>query len=344
MKKKHNVTLKEIADQLSLSISTVSRALKDHKDISAETKNKVKAKAKELRYFPNLFAQGFRSNRTRIVGVIVPKISHYYTSTIIEGIISKAEEKGYRVIVTESKNSFERQTEMLHTMLQFGVDGILLSLARTTKDIEEILNVADKVPVLLFDKVSRKIPCTQVIINDKGAAYNAVEHLIRLGKKRIAIFKESEGSYNSKMRYEGYLEALKNNGLEVDENLVLSTQDISLEHGRRLCNIVLSYKVRPDAIFCITDSCAVGVIKALKNANVRIPDEIAVVGFSNSNISTIIEPKLTTINQPGSKIGKTAIKYLIKEMENENEEPFSFKTIEVETELIVRDSTFRLKN
>jgi LacI family transcriptional regulator len=340
MKKKHSVTLKEIAQELSLSVSTVSRALKDHVDISADTKIRVKEKAKELRYFPNLFAQGFRSNTTRIIGVIVPKISHHFTSTIIEGILSKSEEQGYRVIVSESKNSFEKQTEMLHTMMQFGVDGILLSLTRTTKDVQDILNVLEKVPVVLFDKVSRKIPCSQVIINDQQAAYNAVDHLINMGKKRIAIFKESEGSYNSRLRYQGYLEALKDNNLPLDEKLVLSTQDISLEKGRRLCKIILTYNNRPDAIFCITDSSAVGAIKTLKKAGVKVPEDIAVVGFSNSLISTIIEPKLTTINQSGEKMGRTATKYLIKEMENQNEEQFSFKTIEIATDLIVRESSY----
>lgn len=341
--KKKSVTLKELAQKLDLSISTISRALNDHQDISESTKERVKKQAKELNYYPNLLAKGFRSHRTHIIGVIVPKISHYFTSTIIEGILEEAEQLGYRVIVSESKNDYEKQTEMLNTMIQFGVDGIVMSLTRKTKDIQEILETLEKTPLVLFDKVSDKIPCTQVVINDRQAAYNAVEHLINIGKKRIAIFKESENSFNSEKRFEGYLKALKDHNMPIDEKLILSTEDISMHQGKRLTNIILSLKNPPDAIFAVTDTCAIGVIKTLNKYKIKIPEEIAVVGFSNSFSSTIIEPKLTTIDQPGSKIGQTAVKYLIQEIESDSDS-FINKTIEIKTNLIVRDSTLKLKN
>ncbi|TYP99093.1 LacI family transcriptional regulator [Tenacibaculum adriaticum] len=340
--KKKRVTLKELSEVLNLSISTISRAINNHPDISIETKEKVKRKAKELNYIPNLFAKGFRTHKTRIIGVIVPKISHYFTSTIIEGILDEAEKKGYRVIVCESKNNFNKQTEMLDTMFQFGIDGLLMCLTKKTKNIESVLNVLDKIPLVLFDKVSSKIPCTQVIINEKQAAYNAVEHLINIGKKRIAIFKESENSFNSEKRFEGYLQALKDYNIAIDEKLILSTEDISMAQGKRLTNIILTLKNRPDAIFAITDSCAIGAIKNLNKHKIKIPEEIAVVGFSNSFSSTIIEPKLTTIDQPGRKIGKTAVKYLIEDIINENTYNVGNKTIEIKTNLIVRDSTLRI--
>jgi LacI family transcriptional regulator len=338
MKKKSSATLKDIAKRLGLSTSTISRALNNHSDINPETKALVQKTAKELNYQPNIFARGFRSHRTRIIGVVVPKISHYYTSTIIEGILETAESNGYRVIISESKNSFEKQIEMLNTMIQFGVEGILLCLTRRTKNVKDILSVLDRIPLVLFDKVSSKIPCTQVIIDDKQAAYNAVEHLINLGRKRIAIFKETENSFNSEKRYEGYLKALKDHNFPIDEKLILSTEDISVKQGKRLTNIVLSLKERPDAIFAITDNCAIGIIKKLKQYNVKVPEDIAVVGFSNSFNSTIIEPNLTTIDQPGNKMGETAVKYLIEEIENDS---LSYKTIELRTSLIVRESTFK---
>ena len=338
MKKKSSATLKDIAKRLGLSTSTISRALNNHADINPETKALVQKTAKELNYQPNIFARGFRSHRTRIIGVVVPKISHYYTSTIIEGILETAESNGYRVIISESKNSFEKQIEMLNTMIQFGVEGILLCLTRRTKNVKDILSVLDRIPLVLFDKVSSKIPCTQVIIDDKQAAYNAVEHLINLGRKRIAIFKETENSFNSEKRYEGYLKALKDHNFSIDEKLILSTEDISVKQGKRLTNIVLSLKERPDAIFAITDNCAIGIIKKLKQYNVKVPEDIAVVGFSNSFNSTIIEPNLTTIDQPGNKMGETAVKYLIEEIENDS---LSYKTIELRTSLIVRESTFK---
>ncbi|WP_350285152.1 LacI family DNA-binding transcriptional regulator [uncultured Croceitalea sp.] len=339
MSKKQSVTLKELAKELQLSVSTVSRALNDHPDISEPTRKKVKQLAKRRHYTPNLFAKGFRSHRTHILGVIVPNISHYFTTTILKGILAQSESLGYRVIISESRNDQQKQTEMLETMIQFGVDGILMALARKTKSVDSILEILERIPLVMFDKVSDKIPCTQVVINEEEAAYNAIEHLINIGKNRIAIIKETERSFNSKKRFEGYLRALKEHNIPIDKKIILSTEDISLEKGRMMANILLSLKKRPDAIFAITDSAAIGVIKALHKFKVTIPDEIAVVGFSNSNSSTIISPALSTVDQPGSKIGKTAVTYLIDEIENPKEDLLT-KTIEIKTNLIVRDSSF----
>ncbi len=340
MTKKRNVTLKEIALKLDLSISTISRALNNHPDISPETVERVNKLATELNYAPNIFAKGFRTHRTHIIGVIVPNVSHLYTSTMLKGVLDQAEHLGYRVIISESKNNENKQVEMLQTMIQFGVDGVIMSLAKKTQSIDTILQLLEHIPLVLFDKVSPKIPCTQVVINEEAAAFNAVEHLIETGKKRIAIIKETENSFNSKKRFEGYQRALKTYNLPIDEKVILSTEDISITNGRRLTNILLSLKNKPDAIFAITDNAAIGAIKALHKFKIKIPEEIAVVGFSNSINSTIVSPALTTVDQPGNKIGKTAVKYLINEIENSKPEVL-FKTITVNTNLIVRDSSFK---
>lgn len=336
--KKEVTTLKKIAQLLEVSTSTVSRALNDHPDISEETAIKVKKLAKKLNYMPNIFAKGFRQHRTNIIGVIVPNILSYFTSSILKEILLQAETKGYRVIISESNNDVKKEKEMLHTMLQFGVDGILMSLTKHTVDVEPILYALNQKPLILFDKVSRKVPCTQIIINGEEAAFNAVEHLINIGKKRIAILKEFEQSYNSEKRFQGYLRALKTYNIPVDEKLILSTDDISLKKGRRLTSQLITLKEKPDAIFSITDAAAIGAIQTLKKFNFKIPDEIAVIGFSNSLSSTIVEPGLTTIDQPGNRIGEMAVKYLIKEIE-EPKENSSNKTIEIKTNLIIRDST-----
>lgn len=340
MNKKKIVTLKALAAELELSISTVSRALNDHPDISIATKKRVKQLAKAQHYSPNVFAQGFRSHRSHILGVVVPNISHFFTSTVLKGILDEAETLGYRVLISESKNNEEKQIEMLQTMTQFGVDGILIALARKTTSVDGILQILARTPLVLFDKVSDKIPTTQVVIDEEEAAFEAVEHLINTGKKRIAIIKETENSFNSEKRYAGYLRALKEHQLPIDEKIIMSTEDISLKQGRRLANILLSMKVRPDAVFAITDNAAIGVIKALHKFNIKIPEEIAVVGFSNSSSSTIIQPALTTVDQPGEKIGRTAAQYLIKEIDNPKNE-IMIKTIAIKTHLVVRDSSFR---
>ncbi len=339
MSKKNITTLKKIATELGVSISTVSRALSNHPDISDETKQRVNETAKRLHYVPNLFAKGFRSHKTSTIGVIVPDISHYFTSTLLKGIMQEAELNGYKVIVSESRNNEYKQAEMLQTMNQFGVDGILLSLARTTTNFDEILNTLAIRPLILFDKVSTKVPCNQVVIDEEDAAFRAVQHLIQLGKKRIAIIKETEKSFNSEMRYLGYLRALKTNNIELDESIVLSSEDISMQQGKRLGTVLISMKNRPDAVFAITDSAAIGVIKTLNKNKISIPSEIAVVGFSNNISSIIIEPKLTTIDQPGNKIGEIAFRYLLEEINNDTQ--ISNKTIEIKTNLIVRDSSFK---
>ena len=334
-------TLKEIAEKLGVSISTVSRALNDHPDISDQTKTRVKALASELNYIPNIFAKGFRAHKTNIIGVIVPNITHYFTTTIIRGILKEASLQGYRVIVSESNNDVKKQSEMLNTMIQFGVDGVLMSISKMTRDVGSILKIMQTLPLILFDKASNKIPCTQVVTNEEEAAYNAVEHLLNLGKKRIAIIKESEFSYNSEKRFAGYLRALREHDIPVDEKIILSVDDISLTQGKRMASVLMSLKHKPDAIFAITDSAAIGVIKTLKKLNLKIPEDVAVIGFSNSIHSTIIEPQLTTIDQPGQKIGSAAITYLIDEINNPINE-FMNKTIVVKSNLIIRDSTFKV--
>lgn len=339
--KKEIITLKKLAQILNLSISTVSRALNDHPDISEATREKVKNLAQSMHYIPNIFAKGFRKHRTNIIGVIVPNITHYFTTTIIRGILEEASTRGYRVIISESNNDVIKQKQMLDTMIQFGVDGILASLTKMTKDIDNILPILNTLPFILFDKVSNKIPCTQITINDEEAAFNAIEHLINIGKKRIAIIKEREFSYNSEKRYAGYLRALKEYDIEVDEKIIISVDDISLQQGKRMTNVLLSIKKRPDAIFAITDSAAIGVIQTLNKFNIKIPEDIAVVGFSNSSNSTIIQPMLTTIDQPGEKIGETAAKYLIEEIESSTE-ILTNKMVEIKGTLIIRDSTFKV--
>ncbi|MCF6167240.1 LacI family DNA-binding transcriptional regulator [Lutibacter sp.] len=340
MKKKRIITLRDLAQKLDLSTSTVSRALNNHPDISKLTKDKVKELADELNYTPNIFAKGFRQHKSRTIGVIVPNISHHYTSTIIKGILKESNVKGYIVIVTECNNDFVKQTDLLQTMIKFGVDGILMSVSKMTQNVDDILKTLHNVPIVLFDKVQDKIPCTQILINEEEATFKVVEHLISTNKRRIAIIKETASSITSEKRYAGYLKALRKYNLPIDENIILSTEDINVLEGEKMTTTLLDLDNRPDAIIAITDLAAIGAIKTLKKNNIKIPEEVAVVGFSNSLSSTIIEPNLTTVDQPGQRIGKIAITYLIEEIENESSDIVN-KTIEIKTNLIIRGSTIK---
>lgn len=339
MSKKNIVTLKKMAFDLGFSISTVSRALNDHIDISEATKEKIKAHANKEKYYPNLFAKGFRSHKSNIIGVIIPNVEHPFTATLLKGIIYNADLQGFKVIICESFNNEQKQAVLLETMVQFGVDGVLLSLVKKNTKVDMILDMMKQIPLILFDRVSAKVPCTQIVIDDEDAAYRAVEHLINTGKKKIAIIKETESSILSEKRYSGYLKALKKYGITLDERLVMSSEDLSVAEGKKLTAVLVGLEHKPDAIFAITDEAGIGAIQVLKKNKIKIPTEIAVVGFSNSIYSTIIRPKLTTIDQPGNRVGEVAIKYLIDEINSDNE--INYKTVEIKTNLIVRGSSFK---
>lgn len=339
MRKKNIVTLKKMAFDLGLSISTVSRALNDHIDISEETKERVKAHATKVKYAPNLFAKGFRSHKSNIIGVIIPNIEHQFTATLLKGIIYNADLNGYKVIICESFNNEQKQTALLETMVQFGVDGVLLSLVKKNTNVDDILEMMQHIPLILFDRVSAKVPCTQIVIDDEEAAFKAVDHLINIGKKRIAIIKETESSILSEKRFAGYLKALKKHQIELDESLIMSCDSVTIEEGKKLAKVLVGLQHKPDGIFAITDEAGIGAMQVLKKNKIKIPEDIAVVGFSNSVYSTIISPKLTTIDQPGNRIGEVAIKYLIDEINSDT--VINYKTIEIKTNLIVRGSTFK---
>jgi LacI family transcriptional regulator len=339
MPKKNIVTLKKIAADLGLSISTISRSLNDHPDISDETKERVKSYANKIKYIPNLFAKGFRSHKSNIIGVIIPNIEHSFTATLLRGIIQNAEINGFRVIICESFNDEQKQSELMETMIQFGVDGILLSLTKKTKNVDEILEMMEHIPLIMFDRISSKVPCTQIVIDDEDASYKAVQHLINVGKTKIAIIKESDTSNISERRYQGYLKALKENNIPINEDLIMSSENLSIEEGRRLTRNLLSCQEVPDAIFAISDEAGIGAIQELKKNRIKIPEVIAVVGFSNSKFCTVIKPNLSSVDQPGNRIGKLSVDYLIEEINSPN--TTIHKTIEIKTNLIIRKSSFK---
>ncbi|MGC6479214.1 MAG: LacI family DNA-binding transcriptional regulator [Flavobacteriaceae bacterium] len=335
--------LKDLAEHLGVSVSTVSRSLKDHPDISESTKARVKQLAQELNYTPNLVAQSFRNQKSNLIGVIVPNISHDFTSRMLKGILDEGESNGFRVIILESNNSDSKQRDILKTMINLNVDGILMALCRRTTSVDFIIEIINTIPLVLFDKVSDKIPCSQVVIDDEFAAYHAVEHLINIGKKRIAIIKETENSYNSEKRFQGYKKALIEHNLPIDEKIILSTEDISYEKGRHMGNYLVSLKNRPDGLFSIADSAAIGAIKAFQQNGLNIPNDIAVVGFSNSQKCKFITPELSSIDQPGDQIGRVAMQTLTNEISINRDMPI-VKTIEIKTNLKIRGSSLFHQN
>ncbi|WP_299315809.1 LacI family DNA-binding transcriptional regulator [uncultured Aquimarina sp.] len=335
---KRHITLKDLSKALNLSISTVSRALKDHSDISIKTKQRVQLLAKELNYVPNSIARNLRNSSSKTIGVVIPNLQLDYSSRIINGMIQESREKGYQLVISESGHSYELEKDIIISMIKSGVDGILLSLTNFTKNIDHVLEAMEHCPIVLYDKVSDKVPCTKIIVDDEIGAKKAVEHLIQQGKKNILYINGPDHSFNAKKRLKGYKSALQSNDIIVREELIIQCQNVCIEEGKIATEKALEKGLEFDAVFAVTDNAAIGVIKSLKKHNINIPDTVAVIGFSNSKNATIIEPNLSSVEQPGYKIGKYAVQYLIQELTDNAIKTFS-KTLELKTSLKIRESS-----
>lgn len=335
------VTLKQIAEKLGISVATVSKALKDYPDVSEKTKRLVTELAQTLNYKPNAFAVTLRTKESKTIGLIIPEVVHHFFSSVIKGIIAQAEKKGYLIIILQSNESYELEKKQLDLLLSKGVDGILISLANETanfKHIEDI--IAQETPLVMFDKIAKIVNCPKVIINDRSAAYSATQHLIDTGCKRIAHFRGPLLPQNSIDRFLGYKKALLDNGLSYDPSLVYILNDMSFEEGSYFAKQLLKDHGDVDGIFINTDLVAIGAISEFNKRGVKIPEQISIVGFSNWFMSSVISPPLTTIDQPGYLMGKTAFKLLYKEIKQRKKGSISnFKSVELKTEIIIRNST-----
>ncbi len=336
-------TLKEIAATLGISITTVSKALKNYPDVSVKTKNAVLALAKELHYTPNSFAVNLRTKESKTIGLIIPEVVHHFFSGVINGIIAEAEKNGYLVIILQSNESLELEKKQVALLLNKRVDGIIMALSNESNDdfhIKEI--VAKGIPFVQFDKISKLIKSSKVLINDQKAAMNAVQHLIDVGCKKIAHIRGPENPQNAIDRFLGYKKTLEKNGLVYDSKLVYTCKRVSFEEGFEFAKAILDDHEDVDGIFAITDLVAVGVLAYFNEKNIPVPKQVAVIGFSNWFMSQVITPKLSTIDQPNYEMGVEAISLLLEEMKcNKENKVFIPRLVELETKLIVRESTMR---
>ncbi|CAM2810056.1 LacI family DNA-binding transcriptional regulator [Flavobacterium frigoris] len=336
-----DATLKQIAAQLGVSITTVSKALKDYPDVSKKTKNAVIALAKKLNYTPNSFAVNLRTKESRTIGLIVPTVDYNFFSKVFEGVLKEAEKRKYLVIILRSNEKLEIEKKQIDLLLKKRVDGILMSLSNETGDFDHINNIiAYKTPLVLFDKIAKLVNCSKVMINDRKAAYDAVTYLISKGHKKIAHFRGSYIPQNSIDRFLGYKRALEDNNIFYDSSLVyVCDNNTDFEDGYNNAKKIVNDHPDISAIFAVTDLVAVGIIKYLNDIGVQVPQQIAVFGFCNSFMSEIITPKLTTIDQPGFEIGKKAASILFDEIELiKSNKAFEFQSVELETSIIERES------
>ncbi|MFV8335380.1 LacI family DNA-binding transcriptional regulator [Flavobacterium sp. RSP29] len=338
----NNPTLKEIAAQLGISITTVSKSLKGYSDVSEKTKKAVIELAQKLNYTPNSFAVNLRTKESKTIGLIIPTLVHDFFSNVIRGILEEAEKRDYLVIILQSNEKLVFEKKQIDLLLNKRVDGILMSLSNETGDFEHLKSIiAHNTPLVLFDKIAKLVNCSKVTINDKKAAYDAVSYLIKRGYKKIAHFRGSYLPQNAIDRFLGYKKALEDNGIPYNSSLVfVCDNNTDFDDGYENAKKVIDEHPEIDAIFAVTDLVAIGIIKYFNETGISIPQQIAVLGFSNWFMSSVISPKLSTMDQPAFEIGRRSASILFDEINLKKKNlPVIFQSIELETRLIEREST-----
>lgn len=336
--KPRQTTLKDIANTLNVSVSTVSRALKDSHEIGAQTKKEIIELAKAMDYIPNPLALGLLKNKSFTVGVVVPKIGYYYNSSAISGIEEVLEEHGYTVMICQSNESQEQEIIHVKNLVSNRVDGIIASLAETTSDISHFIYAQEKgIPVIFFDRVPEYPQASKIIVDNEAAAVTAVEHLISIGKKKIAYIAGPKNLRISSIRYSGYRKALLNHQLEFNPELHIYC-DFNQEMGYKACKQMIREGKEFDGLFAVNDRTCAGVLTALHEHNIRIPEDVAVIGFNDEPYDIFLHPPLSTIKQPSYEIGKEAAKIFLDERDFDFENFTPVLKI-LETELIQRGST-----
>ncbi|CAN1573934.1 PurR Transcriptional regulators [Flavobacteriaceae bacterium] len=338
-----DITLKEIATTLGISITTVSKALKNYPDVSAKTKQAVIDLAQNLHYTPNSFAVNLRTKESKTIGLIIPEVMHHFFSNVINAIIDEAEKNGYLVIILQSNESLALEKKQVDLLINKRVDGILISLSNETNYDEHIQQIINrKIPLVMFDKISKLTPCSKVIINDQKAAMNAVQHLIDMGCKKIVHIRGPLNPQNSIDRFIGYKKALEKNKIPFDSNLVYTCEKVTFQEGYDFTAQITKDHPDVDGIFVITDLAAAGVVSYCNENLIKIPEKIAVIGFSNWFMSQVISPKLSSVDQPSHEMGVASFDLLLEEMiAHRDDLPFTPRIIELETNIIARESTLK---
>ncbi len=338
--KGHQVTIKDIAKILHISPSTVSRALKDHPDINPQTKKNVQELAKKLNYKPNQVALNLLQKESKIIGVIVPEIIHYFFSTVISGIEKIANEQGYHIIITQSNESYHKEVENVQALMSSNIDGFIITMAKTTMNFDHFKNIETiGVPMVFVDRSCDEVISDKVLVDDFDGAYKATKHLIENGCKNIVHLAGPQNLEIGIQRKEGFLAALKDSNIELhDFNIqICDTHD----HALKLIPELLSKRNNIDGIFAVNDLTAIGAMKAVKAMNKKVPDDVAISGFTNSFISYIADPELTTVDQKGFEMGQHAARMLLKRIKSD--ENYGPVTTILNTELIIRKSSLRKK-
>jgi LacI family transcriptional regulator len=339
---KKQITIQDIAQKLSITASTVSRAMNDHPKISKKTKALVWNTARELNYQPNTIASNLRKGKGNTVGMIVPRINRHFFSNVITGVESVLNPAGYNLIICQSEENYLKEVENVKTLISNRVSGILISLSietHNTRHLQKIIN--NHIPLVMFDRVSNKLNISQVVNDDEAGAYELVKHLLEQGYKDIMWMGGPRTSSIYQNRYNGYKRALEECNIAVEKMPCFEgnpTLAAALEHMRGF----LKRLKCPDAIFCTSDYMALGTIQSLRERGLHVPKDVAVAGYSNEPFAELISPKLTTVEQFSEEIGRATARLLLDQLLSESDEPVPRKII-IKPKLIVRETTQKRK-
>ena len=335
---KQKITIKTIAKELGVSTSTVSKALKDSHEISKETKDKIQAYANLFNYKPNSLALQLRNQKTKVIGVILPKIVHHFFSTVITGIEEGANKKGYHIMVCFSNESYKKEVETLKVLSNGSVDGLIVSIAKETlenKDFNHIKElVTEEIPLVLFDRVVDEILCDKVVVDDVGAGYKATKYLINNNRKKIALITTPNHVNVGALRRQGYEKAHIEEYLKTDKNLIVEVNE--KEDIKNQIEKVFDQDI--NAVFAVNEIYAANSMKIAKERGLKVPEDISIIGFTDGLISEYSSPSITTIAQHGYTMGKQVVDLLIERIENESE-TFKPKKIVISSDLKLREST-----
>ncbi|RRB02427.1 LacI family DNA-binding transcriptional regulator [Larkinella rosea] len=330
------ITIKDIARALNLSTSTVSRALRDSYEINAETKRQVVEYAERLHYRPNPIAVSLKENRSRVIGVIVPQIANLFFSQVINGIEAVAYNRGYHVSIFQSHESYERELATVQQVVARKADGLLISLSSNTVDVSYLRQLQEKkLPIVLFDRASKDLDVPSVTADNFAGAFAATEHLIQMGRRRIAHVAIPASISIAQERLAGYRFALEKYGIPYDENLVRHA-GFGPNEVEPIVNDLLIQS--PDAFFAASDRLAIGCLATLKKWNIAIPGQIALIGFTNITVADLLDPPMTTVEQPALEIGQVAAGRLIDLIEGK-QKTVSSDPVKIATRLVIRAST-----
>ena len=340
MHKKSEPTIHDIARELKVSASTVSRALQNNPRISLKTREKILSLAETMGYRPNTLASNLRNKKSNTIGVVVPLINRYFFSSVISGAEEVAAKAGYTVVISQSNDLANKEIDIVHSMFANRVDGLIISIAMESTNYEHLkMFIRKNIPLVFFDRAVPEIETDKIVVDDFMGGFRVTQHLIDQGYKRIGHMAGPQNLMTYRDRKKGYIEALIQNGLPFDESLIV-TNKLTSKDGIDATMQLMSLPYPPDAIFCGNDTTALSTMIYLRDKGFRIPEDIGIVGFSNEPFSEVVSPSISTIAQPGFLMGQKAAELILNQIEHKEK---TFRTLVLPTELKIRDSSNRIE-